>query len=112
MTWGQGSTIPKRIKDQVRRRDKTCRLAHPGCTHHIEEFHHPQGLADQGMQRMPVRSAAEVVGVCSWCHAIDTRQRQAHGRQRARTQRGNLSRRYRDHEDHPGHITAGQEGRG
>lgn len=112
MTWGQGSTIPKRVKDQVRRRDRTCRLAFPGCTQRIDEFHHPDGLADQSQQRRPVRTATEVVGVCTHCHEIDTRERQEHGRQRARDARGSLSRRYRDHEPHPGHIAAGQRGTG
>lgn len=105
MTWGQGSTIPKRIKDQVRRRDQTCRLQYPGiCTGAIDEFDHPGGLAAQGQQRTAVRSAIEVQGVCSPCHAHKTEQQRLAGIARAKAQRGSLSKRYRDHEPHPGAL--------
>lgn len=106
MTWGEGSNIPKRIKDQVRRRDGAlggCQLAYPGiCTGLIEEFDHVVGLADQGLERLTVRSAIEVQGVCSPCHTEKTKRQQQTGRDRARTQRGGLSRRLRDLEPHPG----------
>lgn len=100
MTWGQGRYVSPKVKATVRRRDKTCRLAFPGCTVTIQEFHHPDGLADQGKQRTSVLNPREVIGVCSWCHAIDTRQRQAAGRARAAL-RGTVSRRNRDQEQHP-----------
>ena len=103
MTWGQGSNIPKRIKDQVRRRDQVCQLNYPGlCTGEIDEFDHPDGLADQGLERQTVRSAIEVQGVCSPCHTEKTKRQQQTGRDRARKQRGGLSRRLRDLEPHPG----------
>lgn len=105
MTWGQGSTIPKRIKDQVRRRDKTCRLQYPGvCTGAIDEFDHPDGLASQGQQRTNVASAAEVQGVCTPCHGVKTDKQRRSGIAAARARRGGLSRRNRDLEPHPGRL--------
>ena len=105
MTWGQGSTIPDRIKNQVRIRDKVCQLQYPGiCTGRIDEFDHIKGLADQGLQRTPVRSAREVQGVCTPCHSEKTKGQQQAGRERAKAQRGSLSRRYRDREPHPGAL--------
>ncbi|BBU23276.1 HNH endonuclease signature motif containing protein [Mycobacterium xenopi] len=107
MAWGNRprSHIPKRIKDQVRRRDKTCQLAYPGCTQRIDEMDHIIGLAAQGIPRTPVLSANEIQGVCRHCHAIKTQAQATAGRQRAIAQRGNLSRRYRNHEHHPGLMT-------
>lgn len=103
MTWGQGSRIPKRIKDQVRRRDKTCQLQYPGiCTGAIDQFDHPDGLAAHGLDRAPVRSAAEVQGVCEPCHEHKTEGQRQAGIARARATRGSLSKRYRDREPHPG----------
>lgn len=105
MTWGQGSTIPKRIKDQVRRRDKVCQLQYPGiCTGRIDEFDHTHGLADQGLQRTAVRSAIEVQGVCSPCHGEKTKGQRQAGIDRAKATRGSLSKRYRDLEPHPGAL--------
>lgn len=105
MTWGQGSNIPKRIKDQVRRRDKVCQLQYPGiCTGRIDEFDHPDGLAAHGQQRTTVRSASEVQGVCSPCHTEKTEEQRLAGIAAARTTRGSLSKRYRDHEPHPGAL--------
>lgn len=101
MTWGQGSTIPTRIKAQVRRRDRVCQLQYPGvCTGRIDQFDHPDGLA--GQQRTAVRSALEVRGVCSPCHKVKTEQQRLAGIARAKAQRGGLSRRLRDVEPHPG----------
>ena len=102
MTWGQGSNIPTRVKAAVRRRDKTCQLVYPGCTGRIDEFDHIVGLADQGRTRAGANSATELQGVCTSCHHIKTKQQAAAGRARARQQRGNLSRAYRDREPHPG----------
>jgi hypothetical protein len=106
MTWGERprSRVPDRVKNQVRRRDKTCRLAFPGCTSRIEEMDHIQGLAALGIPRTPVLNAKEIQGVCAHCHAIKTRQQTAEGRERARAARGSLSRRQRDHEPHPGRL--------
>ncbi|MFN3005127.1 hypothetical protein [Mycolicibacterium wolinskyi] len=105
MTWGQGSTIPQRIKDQVRVRDKTCQLRYPGiCTGAIDEFDHPDGLAAQGQDRKPVRSAREVQGVCTPCHDHKTEQQRRAGIARAKAARGSLSKRYRDREPHPGAL--------
>lgn len=106
MTWGQGSSIPKRIKDQVRRRDKVCQLQYPGvCTGRIDEFDHTIGLADQGRRRndRPV-TATELQGVCSPCHGHKTGEQRRAGIARAVHTRGSLSKRYRDHERHPGAI--------
>lgn len=89
----------------MRRRDQVCQLQYPGCTQRIEQFDHPHNLASQGLQRAPVRSATEVQGVCTWCHDIKTKQEQAAGRARAQTQRGSLSKRYRNHDPHPGRLT-------
>lgn len=105
MTWGQGGYVSPKVKAQVRRRDKTCRLAYPDiCTGHINEFDHPDGLAERGLNRTSVINANEVQGVCSPCHARKTRDQQQAGRDRARARRGNLSRRYRDLEPHPGTL--------
>lgn len=102
MTWGQGSNIPKRIKDQVRRRDQVCQLGYPGCDGSISEYDHIEGLADQGLQRTTVTDALTIQGVCTSCHQVKTKAQQAAGRERARAQRGGLSRRLRDLEPHPG----------
>ena len=105
MTWGQGSTIPQRIKDQVRRRDKVCQLQYPGiCTGAIDEFDHPGGLAAHGQQRTTVRSALEVQGVCTPCHGVKTEGQRKAGIANAIATRGSLSKRYRDREPHPGAL--------
>ena len=105
MTWGQGSNIPNRIKDQVRRRDKTCRLQYPGiCTGRIDQFDHPDGLAAQGQQRTTVRNASEVQGVCEPCHEHKTEEQRQAGIANAIATRGSLSKRYRDREPHPGDL--------
>jgi hypothetical protein len=113
MTWGQGSNIPKRIKDQVRRRDRVCQLAYPDvCSGRIDEFDHVEGLADRGLQRTTVRNAREIRGVCKPCHLKRTKEQQAAGRARAIAKRGGLSRRRRDLEPHPMEIaTAKGQGR-
>jgi hypothetical protein len=108
VTWGQGSNIPKRIKDQVRRRDRVCQLHYPGCTRHIDEFDHPNGLA--GQQRQPVRSAHEIQGVCSPCHRVKTEGQRLAGLARAKQQRGSVRRRYRDLEPHPGRPHVEEDG--
>lgn len=83
MTWGQGRYVSPRVKAQVRKRDKTCRLAYPGiCTRAIDEFDHPDGLAAQGKQRTSVLDAAEVQGVCAPCHRHKTQQQARAGRSR------------------------------
>jgi hypothetical protein len=104
--WGQQprSVIPQRVKDQVRRRDKTCRLAYSCCTQRIEEFDHVIGLAELGVPRTPVLSADEIQGVCRPCHAIKSEQQRRDGIARARAQRGSLSKRYRNVEQHPGML--------
>jgi hypothetical protein len=123
MPWGERprSRISKSVKDKVRRRDKTCQLHYEGCTERIQEFDHIEGLAALGIPRTPVLNAHEIQGVCTHCHAIKTERQRREGIARARERRGgNLSRRYRDVEPHPGAITliagspspAGHEGRG
>jgi hypothetical protein len=110
MTWGQGSNIPARIKAQVRRRDKVCQLQYPDvCTSRIDEMDHTVGLADQGQQRTTVRNAAEVQGVCRACHKVKTEGQRLAGIERAKAQRGGLSRRLRDIEPHPFDIAAGHK---
>lgn len=105
MTWGQGSNIPKRIKDKVRVRDKVCQLNYPGiCTGSIDEFDHPDGLAAHGQERKPVRSSREVQGVCKPCHDHKTEQQRRAGIANAMATRGSLSKRYRDREPHPGAL--------
>ncbi len=105
-TWGSRprSSISAKVKAQVRRRDKVCQLQYPGCTQRIEEMDHIEGLAAQGIPRTPVLNAKEIQGGCQHCHAIKTQQQIAEGRDRARQQRGGLSRRQRDHEPHPGAL--------
>jgi len=102
MTWGQGRYVSPKVKDQVRRRDKTCRLHYPGCTGNIDEFDHPDGLAQQGLQRTTIHNADEVQGVCTPCHAAKTEQQRRAGIDRAIAQRGGLSLRRRPIEPHPG----------
>lgn len=102
MTWGQGSNIPKRIKDQVRRRDQVCQLQYPCCVGRIEQYDHIEGLADTGLQRTTVTNAAVLRGVCIPCHKQRTEQQRLAGIARAKATRGSLSRRYRDLEPHPG----------
>jgi 5-methylcytosine-specific restriction endonuclease McrA len=47
---------------------------------------------------------ANLQWLCSPCHDAKTRVEQQAGRDRARAQRGSLSRRYRDLEAHPGRM--------
>lgn len=102
-TWGQGGYVAKRVKDQVRRRDKTCRLNYPDiCTGTIDQFDHPQGLAERGLRRTSVTNPSEVQGVCTPCHKHKTESQRLDGIARAKAQRGGLSRRLRDIEPHPG----------
>lgn len=102
MTWGQGSNIPTRIKDQVRRRDQVCQLGYPGCDGSISQFDHVDGLADTGQARTTVTNATVLQGVCIPCHRVKTKAQQAAGRARAIASRGGISRRLRDVEPHPG----------
>ena len=104
--WGNRprSQIPVRVKDQVRRRDKHCQLQYTGCTQGIDEFDHIIGLAAQGVPRTPVLDARDIQRVCMSCHAIKSEQQRREGIERARQQRGSLSKRYRDHEPHPGNL--------
>lgn len=105
MTWGQGSNIPKRIKDQVRRRDNVCQLRYSGiCTGLIDEFDHIHGLADHALNRDTVRSASDIQGVCTPCHRKKTEGQRKAGIARAMTARGSLSKRFRDYETHPGRL--------
>jgi hypothetical protein len=110
MTWGQGSNIPARIKAQVRRRDKVCQLQYPGvCVKTIQQFDHIDGLADTGQQRYTVTTATILQGVCAPCHKVKTEGQRLAGIERAKSQRGGLSRRLRDIEPHPFDIAAGQK---
>jgi hypothetical protein len=103
MTWGQGGNVPKRVKDQVRRRDRVCQIGYPGiCTGAIDQFDHPIGLAEQGLRRTGIRNASEIQGVCIPCHRLKTEQQRKAGRAKVIQQRGTLSRRARDREPHPG----------
>lgn len=104
--WGNQprAVVPKRVKDQVRRRDKTCRLQYDGCTQRIEQFDHIIGLAQQGRPRTPVLRADEIQGVCTWCHGIKSDQQRREGLARARERRGSISKRNRDREPHPGAL--------
>ena len=104
--WGnrQGSRIPQRVKDQVRRRDGVCQLQYKGCTQRIDEMDHTVGLAAQGIPRTPVLDTSTVRGVCRQCHSIRSDQQRRDGIERAKAQRGSTSRRYRDLEQHPGRL--------
>lgn len=80
-TTGQGRYVAPRVKAQVRKRDKTCRLAYPGiCTGAIDEMDHPDGLAAQGKRRTSVLDPADVQGVCIPCHRHKTQQQALAGR--------------------------------
>ncbi|MDC8980683.1 hypothetical protein PR370_01025 [Mycobacterium marinum] len=107
MTWGNRprSAIPDRVKAQVRRRDKTCRLQYGVCTQRIDEFDHIEGLAELGIPRTPVLDATTIQGVCRACHAIKTEAQRREGIERAKAQRGSVSKRYRDREPHPGALS-------
>jgi hypothetical protein len=106
MPWGHRprSRIPDRVKAQVRRRDKTCRLQYPGCTQRIDEMDHIEGLAALGIPRTPVLNAKEIQGVCRQCHQIKTQAQAAEGRRAAIQRRGGISRTLRDLEQHAGRL--------
>jgi hypothetical protein len=107
MAWGERprSRISDRVKAQVRRRDKTCRLRYAGCTQRIEEMDHVLGLAALGIPRTPVLDASSIQGVCRHCHAIKSEAQRQAGIARAKATRGGISRRLRDLEPHPGRPT-------
>lgn len=103
--WGQGGYVSPRVKDQVRRRDKTCRLQYPGiCTGNIDQFDHIIGLAEQGLRRTSVLTAENIQGVCEPCHGKKTNEQRKAGIAKAIATRGSLSKRYRDQEPHPGEL--------
>lgn len=104
--WGERprARVSQRVKNQVRRRDGSCRLQFPGCTGRIDEFDHIEGLAALGIPRTPVLDASTVQGVCRPCHSIKTEQQRRDGIERAKQRRGSVSKRYRDREQHPGAI--------
>ena len=105
--WGSGrpgSRIPQRIKDQVRRRDRVCQLQYDVCTGRIEQFDHVIGLAEQGLQRTAVTTAAILQGAYAPCHKVKSERQRLVGIERAKQQRGSLSKRYRDLEPHPGRL--------
>lgn len=106
MTWGQGSRISKRVKDQVRRRDKVCQLQVPDiCTGRIDQFDHIEGLAEQGRQRNDrPATPCELQGACAPCHKHKSEQQRLAGIARAIKKRGSLSKRYNDLEPHPGAL--------
>lgn len=89
----RGGYVSPKVKEAVRKRDKTCRLGYDGCTGTIEELHHPKGLAASG-DRRSVLEAKQVVGVCANCHGIETRKQISAGRNAWK----------RRPEDHPGLI--------
>jgi hypothetical protein len=97
--------VPERVKAQVRRRDKTCRLQYPGCTQRIEEMDHVEGLAALGIPRTPVLDASEIQGACRHCHQIKTQAQAAEGKRAAIQRRGGISRTLRYREQHPGSVT-------
>jgi hypothetical protein len=91
MTWdnnrgSRGGYVSAKVKDAVRKRDKTCRLQHDRCTGRIDEFHHPTGLAANGQRRGSVLDPRDVIGVCSSCHSIETRKQISIGRNRWKRQ--------------------------
>lgn len=100
MAWDKESRsrIPERVKSQVRRRDKTCRLNYQGCTHQIDEFDHIQGLAALGIPRTPVLNAEDIQGVCKPCHAIKSEAQRVAGYKAFRAKH------YREPEPHPGTL--------
>jgi hypothetical protein len=100
--WGRRPppNIPQRVKDQVRRRDKTCRLQYDGCTQRIEELDHVIGLAEQGLTRTPVVDATMIQGACSHCHAIKSERQRLAGLARYHERRAAAGR--RPAEPHPG----------
>ncbi len=102
--WGNRprSNTPKRIRDQVMRRDKLCQLQFDGCSQRIDEMDHVEGLAAAGIPRTPVLNAQSIQGVCKHCHAIKSEQQRRAGIAQAIERRGSLSKRYRDREPHPG----------
>ncbi|MGA7054668.1 MAG: hypothetical protein WBZ37_26055 [Mycobacterium sp.] len=106
MPWGNRprSRISDKVKAQVRRRDKHCQLQYPGCTGRIEEMDHVVGLAALGVPRTPVLNASLFQGVCAHCHSIKSEAQRLEGEERAKRQRGSISKRYRDLEQHPGEL--------
>lgn len=89
-----GGYVSPKVKDEVRKRDKYCRLQHYGCTGLIDEFHHPTGLAERGQRRTSVLDAREVIGVCASCHSVETQTQARRGRNAWK----------RTPESHPGRI--------
>jgi hypothetical protein len=76
----RGGYVSPKVKSDVRKRDRHCQLQYDGCTGDIAEFHHPVGLAATGSRRTSVTDPKQVVGVCSWCHSIETRKQISRGR--------------------------------
>jgi len=90
MTWANGGVrgrrIPDRVKRQVRARDQTCQLGYPGCTEHIDEFDHIDGIAVSKVERVDANTAEHLRGVCAPCHKQRTQQQAQAGRQRGKRQ--------------------------
>jgi hypothetical protein len=100
--WGRRPppNIPKRVKDQVLRRDQRCRLQYPGCEQRVEELDHIIGLAEQGLTRTPVVDASQIQGVCRHCHAIKSERQRLAGLSRYHERRA--AGQHRPAERHPG----------
>ena len=100
--WGRRPppNIPKRVKDQVLRRDLKCRLQYDGCTKRVEELDHIVGLAEQGLTRTPVVDASHIQGVCRHCHAIKSERQRLAGLARYHERRA--AGQHRPAERHPG----------
>jgi hypothetical protein len=99
-TTRSGSTRSTTTRDQHRRRQPPRRCAGCGATGVKLVQDHIINIAAGGMD-----TVANMQWLCeAVCHAAKTRREQQAGRDRARAQRGGLSRRYRDTESHPGRL--------
>lgn len=79
---GPGSRIPASVKREVRERDHHCQLAYPGCTQHIDEFDHIDGIAATKASRAETNTPEHLRGVCRTCHKQRTQQQSLAGKRR------------------------------
>ena len=95
--------FPAPTARRILRRDRTCQLAHPGCTGEATIADHIVGWADAtaaGWDPADIDDESNGQGVCGSCHRGKTAAEAARGRARATARRP----RQRPRPPHPGVI--------